>query len=150
MRWRNKFNEFMNVVRDSLGYTIVEVVYLLGLIFDLWHGDGLSGWYPLLGAILIFLWLLISTTDETLSELEDMIYCHELFRSDFYVSISVLLIIAVIQWQASPWYSLLFGLAVGQYLRYTWLLRYDFTKAEHARLSDTGHPGGPEGPDDPM
>ena len=127
MNMTNKFNEFMEQVRYSLQYSIFETGYLVGLLIDLWVGDGLATWYLWVGFVLAAIWFVVSSTAESRDEFKDLVMEREVFMFDLLMSAFILTLIAITIRGESWWFPAMILLAAGQNLRYTyeasrWLL----------------------------
>lgn len=119
----NRFNEVMYVVRDSLKYSIFEVVILFAVLADILMGDGVNDVLLIAVATIAVVWVISASTEPATEEARDMVEEHELFATDFMMSAAILILIAIMYLSANVawYYTALIGVAIGQNLRYTWL-----------------------------
>lgn len=134
----NRLNFYMNVVRDGLQYALFECLYLLGLIWDAQDG-AFSTWYLTLGACLVILWVIATSTDEAIAEAREMVLHRELFMSDFIISTAVLLLIAFYIRHEEWYFWALMIVAAGQNLRYSSMSRQWILESLREQRTEKGH-----------
>lgn len=134
----NGFNFYMGVLRDGLQYAIFECVYLLGLIWDAQDG-AFNEWYLVLGACLVVMWVIATSSEDSIEEAKEMVLHRELFISDFLISTAVLLLIAFYIRHAEWYYWALMLVAAGQNLRYSYMSRQWILETLREQRTEKGH-----------
>ena len=134
-----KFNKFMNTVREGLQYSIFEGLYLITLVIDKLLDGELTTWWVGVGAVLAIIWVVVTFTAEAKVEMKQLVLDREVFMTDFFVSAFLLSLIALTVQGEPMWMMGAILLATGQNLRYSYLSMQWLLEEKRERRRKEGH-----------
>lgn len=135
-----KFNKFMGLVREGLQYSLFEGLYLITLLIDLAIDGEITTWYAAIGAMLAFVWVLATTTQEARAEMRTLVLHRDVFMTDFWVSAFILTLIAITVRNEHLLIVSPILLAIGQNLRYSYVSMQWLLEERRERQRKEGHP----------
>lgn len=116
-----KLDMFLAIVQRALVYNIVEVLFISGLVIGYSNGGVI---YPVvlwIGFGIAALWTLLASLNEAQIYAKQMVHDRELYISDTLTGAFLLVVLAILTRSESWHFPVMFLLAAGQHLRYTYL-----------------------------
>ena len=117
-----KLKDGLEMLRDGLLYSWVECLILIAIAIQKFTGDGLIA-KPFLWAVFLLtaVWVLATSTKDAEDEAKMMVKNGDLFQSDWLISAWLLCVIALLTLPQSILFGVMFLIAAGQNLRYTYM-----------------------------
>lgn len=137
-----KIDKVVDIIQRALQYNILEVLWIVGLLIGYSNGGTIWSVALWVGFGLAALWSLLVGTKEAYIQARAMVLNRELYISDTITGACFLFMLAFLVrgelWQ----FPVMFLLAAGQHLRYTylsvrWLRDERLLKNEHNDTNDT-------------